>query len=287
MRNQFISSFLVLSVFLAGCLHESLSGGASITVDGGVVNVSANFTANASANLSQFDLIPGNASVCVYGEENEYFSGNAFGNLSFFGKNVSLWTKWLGLNSSFKKGAFASCAVIVLLDDAEGKFVERPQRQEIVEAVSKGAGLVVFGEAGARSAQDSSVYGWELGFGDLVPALIAAPGKDARPLGKRTFSGVFSITKPDSAFAGVNDSRFDAWTVVESQPTAGGDVIAVVRESDLPTSPVFPAIIRSTRPLGNAVYYFSFNGLDLPQVFVNAVRFQATQYVNLFFLRVV
>ncbi len=308
--SKIILAFSFLSfLLLAGCLEQlnqfSLQGNDSRPVNPSGLNASASpsaaapqiaFPPNASQAGQQVEeqiqqLVPGNASVCIYGEQDERFSGNAFGNLSVFGKNVVLWAKWLDSNSTARNASslFGDCAAIIVLGDNEGKFVERSVREAIARQVSRGAGLVVSGEGGAYSAEDSSVFGWELGFDTLVPATISSPGKDARPLGKRVLSGEFATTRGDPALRGVDSFLFDQWLVVQSLSTDGGEVIAVVREGQQGASanrPSFPAVIRSREnPLKNAVYYFAFDARDAPQVFVNTARFVSSEYFKFLLLR--
>ena len=288
-RKAFAFLLVLFALVFAGCL-DWLNGSASVNLQGGVVNVSGSLGVNGNASFNAsgvqqgvLSVIPSNLSACFYGNENERFSGNFFGNFSAMGKTVFIQSKWV--NASTSNDSFAGCAVIVLLDDDEGRYLERAEREKVSRELAKGAGLIVIGEGGALSQLDGSIYGWDAGMAGVVPAIITGPGKDAMPLGRHVLSGIFAPTKTDPAFNGIGRFHFDGWQVVEALPVRGSDVIATAKEREEPSSPSYPAIIRLNTPLRNTAYYFSYNVLDTPQVLFNAVRFQSQQYLYLFFLR--
>lgn len=291
--KSFLALFCaILALFLlAGCIEQlSFQANSSVSVNAGRINVSVNVTGAPQAP-GEISLAPDNALVCIYGEADERFAGNAFGNLTVLGENVALYTVWFDANSVSRNASFSECAVIALLDDSEGKFVERATREKIVSQLKRGAGLMVSGEGGALSAQDASVYGWKAGgLAEFVPVVIEAPGKHAVPLGRTTFSGKFVPVKTDPALQGVDEFLFDSWSVVHSLPAQGAETIAFARSGqgeNSPTQPVYPAVVRSRESLSrNAAYYFSFNAFDSPAAFSNAARFLASGYFNYLYLRV-
>lgn len=284
-------ALLSMGLTFSGCLEQlNFQANASISVDN--VSVGASLNATGVPQIpAEINLLPQNASVCIYGEANERFSYNFFGNLSIAGDNVVLLTRWFDANSTARNASFEGCAAIVLLDDNEGRFVERNVREKIAAQLKRGAGLIVSGEGGALSQQDSSVYGWNAGgLNEFVPVVIEAPGKDGVPLGRTTFSGKFAPLKADPSMQGVQEFLFDSWSVVHALPVPGSETIALVREGSesLPTQPVYPAVVRSRESAShNAGYYFAFNAPAAPQVFANTARFLSSEYFKYFFLRVV
>lgn len=287
-----IALLAAAALLLSGCLDTSnfnFQANSSVSVDNGSVSVSVNAT--GVPQLEAFvPSIPSNISVCIYGEPDERFSYNAFGNLSIADRRVALYTRWFDANTTSRNASFDGCAAIILLDDGQGRFVERNVREKIVLQFKKGAGLIVSGEGGALSAQDASVYGWRVGgLDEFVPVVIEAPGKDAVPLGRTTFSGKFAPVVQDPALLGVSEFFFDSWSVVHSLPVENSQVVAFARQGgqSLPTQPVYPAIVRTREsPAHNTGYYFAYNAPEAPQIFVNTARFLSSEYFKYFFLRV-
>ena len=285
------AALLAVALVFSGCLQQfnNFSANASISVNNGSVGASLNATGVPQVPTKE-EFLPANVSVCIYGEADERFSYNSFGNLSIAGSNVALYTRWFDANSTARNASFGGCSVIALLDDNEGRFVERNVRQKIVEQLKRGAGLIVSGEGGALSQEDGSVYGWKIGgLEEFVPAVIEAPGKDAKPLGRTIFSGKFFPLKADPSVQGVPEFLFDSWSVMHALAVPGSETIALAREGgeNSPTQPVYPAVVRSQESAShNAGYYFAFNAPDAPQVFVNTARFLSSEYFKYFFLRV-
>jgi hypothetical protein len=291
-EKGFAIAALAVSLVLAGCI--SVQGGLNATAPGlGEVNIAVNESAGLPDNLSLPEnltiplntsdlgrrVVPQNATVCVFGAP-DGLNENYFGSITVLNENVQLKTRFLDEDSRYTD--YFDCVVIVIRDDEVGKYLPLSHRTAIAKQVSRGAGLLVFGSGATHAPDDKSVLGWDAGFKDILPVRADAPGnKDPQLLGSTTMSGTLYATGDDPAFNGGELTRqFDGLKITFVLPVNDGQLVAWVRQSTepSPTSPVYPAIVRTCQLTRPCVYYFAFDALTgAPGLAVNTVQFLASE----------
>ncbi len=286
-----------LSLVLAGCL--SVQGGLNASVPGmGEINLTVNETAGLPQNLSIPEnlseltiplvntsgiarrVVPQNATVCVYGAS-DGLSAGYFGSVEVLGEKSVLLAKFLDEDS--RSADYADCIVIVIRDDEVGRYLPLSHRTAIGKQVARGVGLIVMGAGGTKAPDDTSVLGWDAGFKGVLPVRADMPGnKDPQLLGSATMSGtLYATDASDPIFAsGALERQFDGLRITFVLPVSDGQLIAWVRESTepSPTSPIYPAIVK-TCPLSRpCVYYFAFDALTgTPDLGISAVQYLASE----------
>ncbi len=284
-----VAPAFLFSLLLAGCLQVEGSVNASV-LDLGRVTVSINESlAAVSVNESAVveSIVPSNATVCVYGEKDERLAGGFFGAVTVLGKETALLVEWLDEATPSKE--FSDCTVVVVSDDGVGRFLSLPHRQAVAKQVSRGAGLVVMGLGATAAGDDDSVFGWQAGLGNVMPARVDVPGsREAAALGRATVSGVLFPAATDPAFAGVElPQPLEGASVTFVLPDDESRTLAWIRQGvePAPTAPVHPGIVVECSLGRNCVYYFSYDAFShSPAVLRNTVRFLASESLGKFFV---
>jgi hypothetical protein len=239
---------IALALLLAGCVGPDL-----------VIRVE---TANATGNLTNATLVPAQLNLCVFGLPTAEDAALA-SSLSCRGQTVTLGV--LPLNNTSPLERFPECAVFFLKDDAEGRYLDRALRMALRAELLAGKSLVLWGESGTLVHDDPAVAGWDPDLGDLVPARVHAPGRDAERLGSLVTDGSLDLVTADALLEGWRDLSFAGLEVTEGVPENGADISAHLRTGPYATSVSYLAILhRSPRSLEGALarshaYWFAFD----------------------------
>lgn len=230
--------------------------------------------------------LPDSASVCLYGERKAWLADDFFGSVDVLGKTVALSPVWL--NSTAAPASFVDCAVVVLFDDSDGRFMERSQRLGVAEALHRGAGLVVEKRGGSLMKSDAAVAGFSPVLDAFVPVKITGEGADGEFLGEVLFTGVLGSPDSSMLFAGVGEKNVTGLRVTMVQQVAGRTAAWLRDASGLPTRAAYPAaVVVDSAVDRNLVVYFAYPVEETPVALRNSAREAAVNYVGrLAFLRI-
>jgi hypothetical protein len=169
---------------------------------------------------------------------------------------------WLWGNETSIVTNIPDCCIIVMKDDGEGRYVGKAVREAIASQVNSGAGLIAMGSAGLLVPQDPAIFGWDYGFGGLIPVKPSRETQDDYESGRSlstSLQGVLFVEESDDAVNDVNFTRgLTTWGIMSADATADGDVIASIRT---PSNSAYPAIVAHKRL---PVYYSAFNAIEVP-----------------------
>ena len=204
------------------------------------------------------NIINEKTDLCLVGEVDNSFSALA--------KNAPNATvKWLNVDL-FSPSEIETCRLIVIKDDGNGRYVGRLLRQKIRDAVYGGSTLVLYKRAATLVRNDSSILGWNLIIGDVIPCVMAPTAKQ-ESFGDKIINGTLIITESDDATAGVQNIDVKDWTVTNVAVKQGKQV-AIIREGEMQSSMSSVAIVKSNYGLGQT-YYLAYNPLLTPGIVAN------------------
>ena len=275
-------AFLALAALLLGCVNVNWSNqtvSANISIP--LVPIPENLSVTVSAALPGFEnatasptpeglAVPDKLTACVFGPRNTATDDLFSTALPRGEKNVSLEAKWLGNNA--KPMDLEGCALIILNDGGEGRYLDYVPRAAIRQKVLGGSGLIVSQEAGTLVHDDSAVNGWEYILAGVVP--VALPESPVN----LTVNATFVLTAPDAALDGF--AQFNATGLNVTDINVGnGETVAMFRTGPYQTSVAYPAVVRGGAGSG-AVYYLSVAPEAAPGVFKAVARFLASDYLD-------
>ncbi|MCX6767269.1 MAG: hypothetical protein NTY90_00865 [Candidatus Micrarchaeota archaeon] len=269
-------SFLATAFLLFGCIsvnwenqtvslnismpeNVSLPGEANATPSTGLSGENATVTISPSAPSPSVTMLPGSVKVCVFGERRDavgqiFSQGTAYG-----GKTVGTEVKWLDNNA--KPMDLDDCAIALLTDGGEGRYLDPVPREAVREKVLGGMGLIVSQEAGTLVHGDEAVKGWGLLLGGIVP--VSPVGEQPNLTG---VNGSFVKVSADPALAELEQFNVSGINVTEVYPSGDATPVALFRTGQYQTSVSYYAAVRRQAGSG-MVYYLSFPPDAAPQVF--------------------
>jgi len=196
--------------------------------------------------------------ICFFGKIDDGFNAIARGI-----PNATI--KWFDPDL-FSPPEMEKCKIIVVKDDEKGRYADRLLRQKIRNAVWGGSTLLVYKEAATLVRNDSSVLGWNLIIGEVIPCEIA-PTAERKTFGERIVNGTLIITERDAATEGITSMAANEWAITEVSVKEGKQ-LAIIREGKLPSSPAVVAILKANYGFGQT-YYFAYNPLLTPGIVAN------------------
>lgn len=196
--------------------------------------------------------------LCLFGQVDDSYNAIAKGL-----PNVT--AKWFDPDL-FSSQEIDRCKLILLKDDDKGRYAGRLLRQKIRDAVYAGSTLVLYKRAATLVKDDTSVLGWSLMLGDVVPCEIAPTAK-RESFGEKIVNGTFIITEWDAATEGIVNMPVEGWEVTDVAVKTGKQ-LAIIREGESQSSPSSVAIVKSSYGLGQT-YYFSYNPMLTPGIVTN------------------
>lgn len=191
--------------------------------------------------------------LCILGNPDTQYSSEI---------SSSLNITWLDSNETLSINKISECCAIILKDDERGRYVGKAVREAVARQVSRGAGLIVVQSAALLVPGDPAVFGWNFGFGSIIPVKPSREVQEAYELDRAllaSLNGVIFVEELDEAVKDVNFTRgLRSWNMFSVEATVDSDVIAVIKTTD---SFAYPAIVGHKRL---PVYYLAFVPTEIP-----------------------
>lgn len=213
---------------------------------------------NKINNESIPDLNIKKTDICFFGETNDGMTA-----IAKTLPNASI--KWFSPNI-FNPDEIDNCKIILLKDDGEGRYASRLLRQKIRSNIMSGSLFILYKRAGTLVQNDTSVLGWSLIFGDIIPVEISPTAK-METFQDRIVNGTFVVTNNDVAMQGIQMMEVNRWDTTQIAVKEGKQ-IAIIREGENQSSPATVAIVTANYGLGKT-YYFAYDPMLTPGVLAN------------------
>ena len=269
-------AFLALAAVLLGCVSvnwENQTISANISVPEGLNNtipvegIIGNITASATPEIA---VAPDKIKACIFGPHDAVIEGLFSDGVVFAGNAVAIDATWLTNNA--KPADVEDCAIIMLNDGGEGRYLDYVPRTAIKQRISSGAGLLVSREAGTLVHDDNAVRGWEYVLAGVVP--VSLPESPAN----LTVNATFVTVTAGGALEGTEPFNVTDLNVTDIN-LGNGENAALFRTGPYQTSVAYPAVVKGGSGRG-LVYYVSFAPDAAPEVYKALVRFLAADYLG-------
>ncbi len=268
MRTFSIVLVVFFAAFLFGCVAIP---GVTVPVENVSVNISISPNVSIPENITIIIpwiggvlnatptpvVLPEKVEACIFGERSEVIEELLSEGVVHGEKTIKVGVKWL--DNTAKLMDLEDCALIVLKDSGEGKYLDFVPRTAVKEKVFRGTGLIVFGDAGTLVHGDPAVRGWDYVLGQVVPVTLPEEGANL------SVNGTFVMAAKDPALEGIGSFNVTGLNLTEVY-LGNGEAIAFIRTGPYQTSVAYYAVVRGRAGKG-IVYHVSFAPEASPQVF--------------------